>query len=141
MKISTRGRYAIRLMLDLALNDKKELVRIKDVAERQGISEKYLEQIIAVLKKAGFVKSLRGSQGGYRLAKEPSEYTVGMIIRLTEGSTAPVACLEDDVNTCERAEGCVAVRLWSMVDDAVKGVIDKVTLKDLVDWENEAISK
>jgi len=93
MKISTKGRYALRLMLDIALNDAKTPVRIKDIAERQQISDKYLEQIVSSLNKAGFVKSLRGPQGGYRLTKKPEEYTVGMILRLIEGSLAPVACL------------------------------------------------
>lgn len=137
MKVSTKGRYALRLMLDLAENDGEELVRIKDIAQRQGISEKYLEQIVSSLKKAGYVKSLRGAQGGYRLAREPREYTVGMILRLTEGNMAPVTCLEDDDNTCERADYCVTVRLWSMVNDAVKGVIDKVTLQDMLEWQQE----
>ena len=100
MKISTKGRYALRLMLDIALNDAKTPVRIKDIAERQQISDKYLEQIVSSLNKAGFVKSLRGPQGGYRLTKKPEEYTVGMILRLIEGSLAPVACLDDDINNC-----------------------------------------
>lgn len=137
MKVSTKGRYALRLMLDLAINNNGELIRVRDIAERQGISEKYLEQIISFLKKAGYVKSLRGSQGGYCLAREPKEYTVGMILRLTEGNMAPVSCLEDEENRCERADSCVTVKLWSMVDEAVKGVIDHITLQDLVDWEME----
>ncbi len=86
MKISTKGRYATRVMLDLALHDTGECIKAKDIAARQGISEKYLEQIISILNKAGYVKSVRGAQGGYRLAKAPKEYTVGMILRLTEGS-------------------------------------------------------
>lgn len=136
MKVSTKGRYALRLMLDLAQHDTGELVTIKNIANRQGISEKYLEQIIATLKRAGYVKSLRGAQGGYRLAKTPVEYTVGMILRLTEGNMAPVTCLEDEVNECERADTCVSVKLWSMVNDAVCSVIDKVTLQDMLDWAN-----
>ena len=102
MKISTKGRYALRLMLDMAIHGNGELVRIKDVAERQEISDKYLEQIVSVLNKAGYVKSIRGPQGGYRLTREPDKYTVGMILRLTEGSLAPVACLDDEVNDCDR---------------------------------------
>ena len=96
MKISTKGRYAVRVMLDLALNNNGECIKVKEIAGRQGISEKYLEQIIAVLNRAGYVKSVRGAQGGYRLAREPEAYTVGMVLRLTEGSLAPVACLEED---------------------------------------------
>ena len=94
MKISTKGRYAVRVMLDLALNDTGEYVKVREIAKRQEISEKYLEQIIAVLNKAGYVRSTRGAQGGYKIAKDPSQYTVGMILRLTEGSLCPVACLE-----------------------------------------------
>lgn len=137
MKISTRGRYALRLMLELAMHSEGELVSVKDVAARQEISEKYMEQIISPLKKAGYVKSVRGAQGGYCLARQPQEYTVGMILRLIEGSMAPVDCLDDPVNQCQRAGGCVTLRLWTMLDDAIKGVIDKVTLQDLVDWQME----
>ena len=134
MRISTKGRYAIKLMLDLATNDNGEPIRLKDVARRQEMSEKYLEQIIAVVKKAGYVKSLRGAQGGYMLARDPKTYTVGMILRLTEGSMKPVACLEDEPNQCDRAGECVTLRLWKMLDEAIEGVLDKVTLQDLKDW-------
>mgnify|MGYP002559647180 CR=1 FL=1 len=95
MKISTKGRYALRLMLDLALADPEEYCSVKSIAARQQISEKYMEQIISQLVKAGFVRSVRGAQGGYRLAYAPEKYTAGQILRLTEGSLAPVACLED----------------------------------------------
>ncbi|MDE7428567.1 MAG: Rrf2 family transcriptional regulator, partial [Lachnospiraceae bacterium] len=125
MKISTKGRYALRLMLDLAIHDTGEPTRIRDIAARQEISEKYLEQIISTLNKAGFVRSIRGPQGGYHLVKKPEQYTVGMILRLTEGSLAPVACLEDEVNLCERQEGCVTLRLWKMLDQAISQVVDK----------------
>lgn len=106
MKISTKGRYALRLMVDLAQCKQGENVALKEVAARQEISLKYLEQIITVLTKAGYVLSARGSNGGYRLAHEPEYYTVGMILRLTEGSLAPVACLEGNENTCDRHEQC-----------------------------------
>ena len=134
MRISTKGRYAIKLMLDLATNDNGEPIRLKDVARRQEISEKYLEQIISVLNKAGYVKSVRGPQGGYSLQRRPEEYTVGMILRLTEGSMKPVACLEDEPNQCSRAGECVTLHLWKMLDEAIEGVLDKVTLQDLKDW-------
>lgn len=137
MKISTKGRYALRLMLDLALNNTGEPVRIKDIAARQEISDKYLEQIISTLNKAGYVKSIRGPQGGYRLAREPEKYTVGMILRLTEGALAPVPCLDGDVNVCGRQDTCVTLRLWQMLDAAISGVVDKVTLADLVEWQNQ----
>ena len=137
MKISTKGRYALRLMLDLAVNDTGEPVRIKDIAARQEISDKYLEQIISTLNKAGYVKSIRGPQGGYRLAKDAEKYTVGMILRLTEGSLEPVSCLDDEVNSCPRQESCVTLRLWRMLSAAISDVVDKVTLADLVEWQSQ----
>ena len=125
MKVSTRGRYALRLMLDLALNNTGEPVRLKDVAKRQEISEKYLEQIISILNKAGFVKSVRGPAGGYSL---------GMILRLTEGSLAPVDCVEDGAD-CGREDQCVTVMLWKKLNDAINSVVDNITLADLVEWQ------
>lgn len=137
MRISTKGRYAVRLLLDIAVYDEMEPVRLKDTAERQNISMKYLEQIISVLVRAGYVKSVRGPQGGYRLVKEPKDYTVGMILRQVEGSLAPVSCLEDEVNQCERQAECVSLRIWKELDDAINGVVDKYTLQDLIDWQEE----
>ena len=137
MKISTKGRYALRLMIDLAMNSVGEPVSLKDVAKRQGISEKYLEQIISVLNRAGYVKSIRGAQGGYLLRRAPEEYTVGMIRRWTEGSLAPVTCVEDGDFPCERQENCVTVILWKKINDAINSVVDSITLQDLVDWQNE----
>ena len=134
MRVSTRGRYALRLMLDLAMNNTGEPVRLKDVAKRQEISEKYLEQIISILNKAGFVKSVRGPAGDYSLKRKPEEYTVGMILRLTEGSLAPVDCVEDGTD-CGRADQCVTVLLWKKLNDAINGVVDNITLADLVDWQ------
>lgn len=136
MKISTKGRYALRLMLDLALHEQSGYIPIKAIAERQNISDKYLEQIISILGRAGFVKSVRGAGGGYMLAKSPSEYTVGMILRLTEGSLAPVACLEGDENTCPRQESCTTLSVWKKIYAAVNDVVDGITLADLVDEEN-----
>lgn len=133
MKISTKGRYALRLMLDLAVNNTGEFIPLKTVSERQNISVKYLEQIITTLVKAGFVKGLRGSKGGYKIAKKPEDYTVGMILRLTEGSLAPVACLDDDVNTCERCDDCITLELWRDLYNAVNNVVDNVTLADLIE--------
>ncbi|MDD2351640.1 MAG: RrF2 family transcriptional regulator, partial [Synergistaceae bacterium] len=109
MKISTRGRYALRLMLDLALNDPDQYVTIKSISERQDISNKYLEQIITALSRAGYVKSIRGAQGGYKLARPAEEYTVGMVLRLIEGSLAPVACMDDTPNKCPRSNNCVTL--------------------------------
>ena len=133
MKISTKGRYALRLMLDLALNNTGEYITIKSIAARQDISEKYLEQIISLLNRAGFVRSVRGAQGGYRLAKEPGEYTVGAILRLTEGSLAPVECLDENSEECNRSNGCVTRQVWIELYDAIRSVVDRITLQDLVD--------
>ncbi|MGN0165481.1 MAG: RrF2 family transcriptional regulator [Lachnospiraceae bacterium] len=137
MKISTKGRYALRLMLDLATYNTGEPVSLKDIARRQGISEKYLEQIISVLNKAGFVRSIRGAQGGYILKNPPEFYTVGMILRLTEGDLAPVECVSANADECERSEGCVTMRIWKKMYDAVNQVIDDITLADMVEWQAE----
>lgn len=140
MKISTRGRYALRMMLDLALNDKGQYIKIKEIAARQKISDKYLEQIITMLSRADYVKSVRGAQGGYRLSRAPEEYTVGMILRLTEGGLAPVACLEDDAQECDRADCCATLELYKRLDDAIKAVIDNMTLAELADIQrNKAV--
>lgn len=138
MKISTKGRYALRLMLDLATYNIGEPISIKDISKRQGISEKYLEQIISTLNKAGYVRSIRGAQGGYFLAKEPKDYTVGMILRLTEGDLAPVSCISTDNSIeCDKRENCVTARVWQKINDAVNGVVDNITLEELVRWQNE----
>ena len=133
MKISTKGRYAVRVMLDLALHNTGEHINVKQIAERQGISEKYLEQIISVLNKAGYVKSTRGAQGGYRIAGDPHSYTVGMVLRLTEGSLCPVACLEDEVNECERCDTCETLGVWKELNAAINRVVDGVTVGDLME--------
>lgn len=133
MKISTKGRYAVRVMLDLALHNTGECIKVKDISARQGVSEKYLEQIISILNKAGFVKSVRGAQGGYRIAREPEEYTVGMILRLTEGSLAPVACLEENADDCDRVDTCETLAVWKDLYDAINRVVDGVTIADLVE--------
>ena len=137
MKISTKGRYALRLMMDLAENNNGSPISLKDVAKRQDISDKYLEQIISILNKAGYVRSVRGAQGGYMLKMEPQNYTVGMILRQTEGSLAPVACIEDDEIVCDRQQQCVTSIVYKKIDDTISGVVDNITLQDLVDWQNE----
>ena len=136
MKISTKGRYALRLMLDLASNDSGTPIRLKDVAKRQGLSEKYLEQIISILNKAGFVKSVRGPQGGYSLSRTPADYTVGMILRLTEGSLCPVDCAAEENGSCDREDTCVTRMLWKKLDDAISSVVDHVSLEELLSWQN-----
>lgn len=135
MKISTKGRYALRLMMDIAVNGGEKPVSIKEIAKRQDISDKYLEQIISVLNGAGFVRSVRGPQGGYVLKKKPEEYTVGMILRLTEGSLAPVACVEEEEPACGRMESCATFELWKRLNQAISSVVDETTLADLVSWQ------
>lgn len=138
MKISTKGRYALRLMLDIAAHDSGEPVRIKEIASRQEISAKYLEQIVAILSKAGYVKSIRGPQGGYRLTRKPEEYPLGDILRLTEGSLAPVECLEGETNQCPRAGDCITLLFWKKLDKAIREVTEGYTLEDLLTWQNQA---
>lgn len=139
MKISTKGRYAVRVMLDLALQDPGECIKVKDIAARQGISEKYLEQIISILNKAGYVRSVRGAQGGYHLTRQPDEYTVGMILRQTEGSLAPVACLDDPAPECEQSDVCETLEVWKKLYDAINEVVDNVTIADLVNSRKKRI--
>lgn len=139
MTISTKGRYALRIMMDLA-NHIGETIKLKDIATRQGISEKYMEQIIAVLNKAGYVRSTRGAQGGYQLVRPPKDYTVGMILRLTEGSLAPVECLTENALPCERDGRCATVEVYKRIYDAVNDVIDTTTVQDLIDIEQEKAS-
>lgn len=141
MKVSTKGRYALRLMLDLAMQKPEVPIRLKDVAARQEISVKYLESIAGVLTKAGYIRSLRGPQGGYLLRYSPDQYKVGDILRLTEGSMVPVECLETKGKRCQRSENCTTLRLWKELDQAVKNVIDHYTLADLVTWENKKEDK
>lgn len=132
MKVSTKGRYALRMMIEFGLN-LDQCTKINQVAARQGISDKYLEQIVTILHRAGYVRSIRGAQGGYMLTKKPEEYTVGMILRQTEGSLSPVSCLDDDVNQCERAGLCATLAVWQQLKDAIDQVVDSVTLADLIE--------
>lgn len=136
MAISTKGRYALRIMLDLAEHS-GEVIKLKDIAARQNISEKYMEQIISVLNKAGYVRSTRGAQGGYQMVKKPSEYSVGMVLRLTEGSMAPVECLNENALPCERECFCATVEVYKKIYDAINDVIDNFTIQDLLDVKIE----
>lgn len=137
MKISTKGRYALRLMVDLAVYNTGSPISLKDIAKRQDISEKYLEQIISMLSKARLVQAIRGSQGGYLLRKTPEEYTVGEILRVTEGDLSPVECVAGDSIQCERETMCVTVRVWDQIAKAINDVVDNITLADLVEWHKE----
>lgn len=131
MMISTRGRYALRVMIDLAEQKSDNYIPMKEIAERQNISLKYLERIIPSLSKNGLVEGVHGKGGGYRLCRKPEEYTVGEILRLTEGDLAPVACLECGAKPCERREECRTISMWSRFYDMVNEYFDGVTLGDL----------
>ena len=132
MKISTKGRYALRMMLDLAIHQNEGFVSLKDIAARQGISKKYLEQIIPLLNRTGMLRTNRGYQGGYRLSKVPSDYTVGEILRVTEGSLSPVACIEYEVNECPNADSCPTLGIWKGLYDVVNKYLDCITLEDVI---------
>lgn len=138
MKISSRGRYAIDLMVDLALYDKGEPISVKDIAARQQISSKYLEQIVSMLQKAGMLSSIRGSQGGYRLKKKPEEYSIGSILRVTEGDLAPVTCVEEGEACCNHKEMCSTIRIWQQLNSAINDVVDNISLADVVEWNNNS---
>lgn len=139
MKISTRGRYGLKIIVDLAevfVNGNNELTNTKGIAKRQGLSENYIEQLIAPLKKAGYVNSVRGAQGGYSLAKPPSEITVGEVLRTLEGSLAPTDCLaENPTHGCGDADcgTCVTKSVWTKINDSLNDVVDSVTIKDMLE--------
>ena len=132
MKISTKGRYALHFMLDLATQEEGAYISLKDVAQRQGVSMKYLEQIVAQLSRAGYIRSLRGSQGGYRLSRRVEDYTVGDILRATEGDLSPTDCLQDDYNACPNASSCPTLPFWQGLYDVVNDYVNQATLADLV---------
>lgn len=138
MKISTKGRYALRIMIDLAVHKNCGYIPLKDIARRQDISDKYSEQIVNTLVKSDMVTSVRGAKGGYTLSKKPDEYTVGDILRVTEGTLVPVACMEDEVNTCDRVSCCVTINVYKKIKEAVDNVVDNISLADL---ENDYITK
>lgn len=133
MKISTRGRYALRFMIDLAQNGDNGFIALKEVSRRQNISVKYLEQITSMLSKYGLLVSVRGPSGGYKLARKPEEYTVGEILRITEGDTAPVTCLSPQAQLCPRRDSCETVDLWAGLDKVINDYLDGKTLKDLIE--------
>ena len=138
MMISTKGRYALRVMIDLAEHDNGEYVVLMDIAKREDLSEKYLEGILASLSHAGFVKALRGRGGGYKLARSPETYTVGSILKLTSGSYAPVSCLDDEKNHCERSGKCNTLPMWIKLNELINDFFESVTLADLMTKPEEA---
>lgn len=132
MMVSTKGRYALTVMLDLARQDPENYISLREVAERQHISMKYLESIVAILNRAGLVQALRGKGGGYRLARTPAECSVGEILRLTEGSMAPVYCLEPG-GGCAKTESCITYPMWRELDKLIEDYLQSVTLADLLE--------
>ena len=137
MKISTKGRYALRMMIDLAQNQGDGYVSLKDIANRQEISKKYLEQIVAILNKPDVLRTNRGYQGGYRLSKSANEYTVGDILRLTEGGLAPASCLDNSPILCDRAENCITLPIWKGLYKVISEYLDSITLQDIIDKNSD----
>ncbi len=132
MMISTKGRYALRVMIDLAEHHSGEYIPMKDIVKRQQVSQKYMERIMTILSKANFVEAVHGKGGGYRLNRSPDKYIVGDILRLTEGSLAPVACLECDAAECERADRCRTLPMWKDLNDKITDFFDGITIADLM---------
>lgn len=137
MKISTRGRYALRMLIDLAEHENCGFVALKDIAARQNISKKYLEQIIPIFNNSDILKTARGSQGGYRLSRSPEKYTVGEILRLTEGNLAPVDCLTQDPIECERSVDCPTLPVWQGLNRVINEYLDSITLQDILDQQKK----
>lgn len=139
MRISTKGRYALRMLVDLAEHRDEGFVALKDIAKRQNVSKKYLEQIVPVFNKSDILQTNRGFQGGYRLAVSPDKCTVGEVIRLTEGSIAPLACIDDDNEVrCDRSADCATLYVWQGLKEVVTNYLDGITLQDIVDKKHES---
>ena len=132
MMISTKGRYALRMMIDLAEHNNGEYIPLKDMAERQEISKKYLESIMTMMSKSGLVSGLHGKGGGYRLTRSPAEYTVADILRVTEKTLAPVECLSCSPNTCSRAVSCKTLPMWEKLNSLIEDFFSGITLEDLI---------
>ena len=132
MKISTKGRYAVRLMYDLAMHHTGDWIALKDISRRQEISVKYLEQIVRQLSIRGYLKSLRGPKGGYQLSRDPKDYTIYEILKITEGSLQPVACLDDEVNQCDRYHECPTIEIWEGLGQVIEEYLSAITLEDIV---------
>ncbi|MCL2149828.1 MAG: Rrf2 family transcriptional regulator [Dehalococcoidia bacterium] len=137
MKISTKGRYALRMLLDLAEHKDDGFISLQEIADRQNISKQYLEQIVSLLNTSNLLRTNRGKRGGYMLAKAPADCTVGQVLRITEGSLAPVACLEDDINQCSRTEFCKTLPMWIGLEKVIANYLESVTLQDMLDSYSE----
>ena len=138
MKISTKGRYTLRMLLDLAEHKNEGFISLKDISERQNISKKYLEQLVTLLNRPDILRTNRGNKGGYMLAKEPSQYTVGQILRITEGGLTPVSCMEDKPNRCERKGYCKTLPIWEELEKIINKYLDSITLEDALENHKDA---
>jgi len=138
VKISTKGRYSLRMLLDLAEHKNDGFVSLKDISEREGISKKYLEQIVTLLSRPDILRTNRGNKGGYMLAKEPDQYTVGQILRITEGGLFPVSCLADEPNQCERKGFCKTLWVWQGLEKMINQYLDGITIQDILQTYNDA---
>lgn len=142
MKLSTKGRYGLKAMLDISVYSVNEAVSIKSIAQRQNISENYLEQIIATLKKANLVKSTRGAKGGYSLKKTTEEISVGEILRVLEGDLNPVDCaIFNEAKACSTADFCASKYVWKKISDSINEVVDNITLKDLLEEQEKSLEE
>ena len=140
MKVSTKGRYALRMLLYLAERRADGFISLKEIAERQSISKQYLEQIVTLLNTSSIIRTSRGKQGGYMLAKEPSQCSVGEVLRITEGSLAPVSCLDDEINQCGRVDFCITLPMWQGLNKVIAEYLDSVTLGDMLEQYHERCS-
>ena len=138
MKVSTKGRYALIMLLDLAEHKNDGFISLKEIAERQNISKQYLEQIVSLLNTSNILRTNRGKQGGYMLAKQPSECTVREILRITEGSLAPISCLEENINLCDKIESCKTIAMWTGLNKVINEYLGSVTLQDMIEQYNES---
>ena len=136
MKISTKGRYSLRMLIDLAEHKNSGFISLNDISQRQGISKKYLEQLVTLLSRPDILRTNRGNKGGYMLAKEPNEYTVGQILRITERGLSPVACLEDNPNQCKRSNFCKTLPMWEGLQNVIDEYLDGITLQDILNNYN-----
>ena len=132
MIVSTRGRYALRVLVEMAEHSSDERIPLKEISEKQGISQKYMESIMTLLSKNGFVDAIHGKGGGYKLNRKPEEYRIGDILRLTEGTLAPVACLEKNADQCPKQNVCRTVGMWRKLDELIESYLDSVTIADLM---------
>ncbi len=139
MMVSTKGRYALIVMIDLAKNQGDDYISLADIAERQMLSMKYLESVVSILNKGGFLSSLRGKNGGYRLARKPEEYSISEILNLTEGSLAPVECMKNKDYSCEKAASCMTLPIWLGLDRTIDEYLSQISLQDVLDGNRKKI--